>query len=140
MELTSDQITAIASAVTAQLKPAAPTAPVANSASAVETPKPIADLAALLANATPELAAQVNGAISLAANNRKAKMDKLLANGYTAEELKDAPEALLDKLAANLQKPQVNGTVDFAGAAGGVVANNASERFTPPTPVFPVKA
>lgn len=142
MELSKEQLAALATQVADQLRPApAATAVVtelvvANSSAAAK----LATIDDVVANATPELAANIKAAVSAQEALRTNAVKQLVTNGYTEAELAGLPLGMLNKM---LPTPvvAVNGSMDYsAGAGAAVTTNKAVENFTAPTRVFPLKA
>jgi hypothetical protein len=105
-------------------------------------PKKAASLDELRAMASPEVLKQLD-AIIKAQSDRAAALIKSLEGkiGLSADELKALPMESLEKMATKLNGQQPGQQVDFSGAAGASVQQNAAAQgaepnFTPATPLF----
>ena len=133
MELSQAQMDSIASNVAEKLKALQGT-----SATTTTTTTQSANETATTATA-PELDNTTKEAIAFAANVRKGLITDLVANGYTEEELKSIPLAVLQKMAVNKGATSSTAT-SYTGAAGSNVTqhnqNASNEVFTTPMLTF----
>jgi hypothetical protein len=112
---------------------AAPQAPVANA-----EPKKATSFDELKAAMSPELRMQLDGMIKAQEQRRTVLINGLKDKvGLSEDDLKAMSSETLEKMHAKISGQQPSAPVDYSGAAGAQpAANQQSEKFTPPTPLF----
>lgn len=148
--ISKEELAELATQVAAQLKPTLATqsaeqlasAATAGAAALVETPAVglLANMDAVTAACTPEVAAQIKDSVAFATNVRKTVIANLVKTGYVEADLANVPLNVLQKMAA---APAPGTGTDFSGLGTVIVSQVAKPdaSFTPPSKTFaPVKA